>query len=122
MTQSKSRQQAEIAFDRVQSQFFARGQAVEELQTEEQTRQAKTQRLREARLARDEQRIKLAELASFTVAGTWGIQMHGSVRSMIQFHDVASCRVAGIPAMVTDSRGPIHVRREAITICSRSNR
>ncbi|MDM9628872.1 hypothetical protein QTL95_23525 [Rhizobium sp. S152] len=54
MTHSKSRQQAEIAFDRVQSQFFARGQAAEELQTEEQARQAKTQRLREARLARDE--------------------------------------------------------------------
>ena len=60
MTQSKSRQNAEIAFDRVQSQFFARGQAVEELQTEEQARQAKTQRLREARLARDE--AKIAEL------------------------------------------------------------
>ncbi|KRB57033.1 hypothetical protein ASE04_28775 [Rhizobium sp. Root708] len=56
MPQSKSRQQAEIAFDRVQSQFFARGQAVEELQTEEQARQAKTQRLRDARLARDEAR------------------------------------------------------------------
>ncbi|MBO9127849.1 MULTISPECIES: hypothetical protein [unclassified Rhizobium] len=56
MTPSKSRQQAEIAFDRVQSQFFARGQAVEELETEEQVRQAKTQRLREARLARDEAR------------------------------------------------------------------
>jgi hypothetical protein len=60
MTQSKSRNQAESAFDRVQSQFFARGQAVEELQTEEQARQAKTQRLREARLARDE--AKIAEL------------------------------------------------------------
>ncbi|WP_141683945.1 hypothetical protein [Rhizobium sp. AC44/96] len=56
MTQSNSREQAEIAFDRVQSQFFARGRAVAELQTEEQARQAKTQRLREARLARDEAR------------------------------------------------------------------
>ncbi len=56
MTQTKSRQQAEIAFGRVQSSFFAHGQAVEELQTEEQARQAKTQRLREARLARDEAR------------------------------------------------------------------
>ncbi|WP_111564812.1 hypothetical protein [Rhizobium sp. AN80A] len=56
MTHSKSRQQAEAAFDRVQSQFFAHGQAVEELQTEEQARQAKTQRLREARIARDEAR------------------------------------------------------------------
>ncbi len=56
MTPSKSRQQAEIAFDRVQSQFLARGQAVEELETEEQARKAKTQRLREARLARDEAR------------------------------------------------------------------
>ena len=54
MIQSKSRQRAEIAFDRIQSQFFARGQATEELQTEEQARQAKTQRLREARLARDD--------------------------------------------------------------------
>ncbi|OCJ18410.1 hypothetical protein A6U87_01345 [Rhizobium sp. AC44/96] len=56
MTRSKSREQAEIAFGRVQSQFFARGQAVQELETEEQARQAKTQRLREARLARDEAR------------------------------------------------------------------
>jgi len=54
MTQSKSRQQAEIAFDRVQFPFFARSQAVEELQTEEQVRQSKTKRLRDARLARDE--------------------------------------------------------------------
>ncbi|WP_081647294.1 hypothetical protein [Rhizobium grahamii] len=54
-THSKSRQQAEIAFNDIQSQFSARGQAVQEPETEEQARQAKTLRLREARLARDAQ-------------------------------------------------------------------
>jgi len=58
MTQSKSRQQDEAAFDRVQSRLFAHGQAVEGLQTEDQARQAKTQRLREARLGRDEARAQ----------------------------------------------------------------
>ncbi|MBB3318177.1 hypothetical protein FHT77_004073 [Rhizobium sp. BK181] len=54
-TYSKSRQQAEIAFSLIQSQFCAHGQGVQELETEEQARQVKTQRLRDARLARDAQ-------------------------------------------------------------------
>ncbi|CAN7728544.1 hypothetical protein [Neorhizobium sp. LjRoot104] len=54
MTYSKIRQQAEAAFDQVQSQFFARDHAVEELDYVAQEREAKTLRLREARLAREE--------------------------------------------------------------------
>lgn len=50
---SKSRQQAEIAFGAVQSQFFARGHAVEELQSIATMRDDKTNRLRAARLERD---------------------------------------------------------------------
>ena len=46
---SKSRQQAEIAFGKAQSQFFARGQAFEELDSITAARNEKTQRLREAR-------------------------------------------------------------------------
>lgn len=52
-TYSKSRQQAEIAFANEQSQFFARNSAVEELDAEVQARDAKTARLREARLAKE---------------------------------------------------------------------
>jgi hypothetical protein len=54
MTQSynKSRQQAEIAFGNVQSQFFGRGNAVEEQDLSIQAREDKTARLREARLAK----------------------------------------------------------------------
>ncbi|MGO4441021.1 hypothetical protein [Rhizobium sp. RAF56] len=52
-TYSRSRQQAEAAFGNLQSQFVARHQAVEQVDIVEQARQAKTQRLREARLARD---------------------------------------------------------------------
>jgi len=51
-TQSKSRQQAEISFG--QTQFFARGHAVEELTSIIDAREAKTQRLREARLAKEQ--------------------------------------------------------------------
>ncbi|WP_426122976.1 hypothetical protein [Pararhizobium sp. PWRC1-1] len=50
-----SRQQAEIAFSHSQSQFFARGHAVEELESIIDAREAKTARLREARLAKEEQ-------------------------------------------------------------------
>ncbi|WP_332302968.1 hypothetical protein [Rhizobium sp. GR12] len=50
---SKSRQQAEIAFGNTQTQFFARDRAAEELRSVEQAREAKTLRLREARLAKE---------------------------------------------------------------------
>ncbi len=52
-TQSKSRQQAEIAFGKEQSQFFARERAFEELDTIVLAREEKTLRLREARLAKE---------------------------------------------------------------------
>jgi hypothetical protein len=52
-TYSKSRQQAEIAFGNTQTQLFAKGKAVEELQSVDQAREAKTRRLREARLAKE---------------------------------------------------------------------
>jgi hypothetical protein len=54
-THSKTRQQAEIAFSHEQSQFFARGHAVEEMDAI--ARDAKTTRLREARLAKQAQDI-----------------------------------------------------------------
>ncbi|PKR89742.1 hypothetical protein CXZ10_07530 [Pleomorphomonas diazotrophica] len=50
---SKSRQQAEIAFGKTQSQFFARGQAFEEIDAITAARTEKTARLREARLAKE---------------------------------------------------------------------
>ncbi len=52
-TYSKSRQQAEIAFGNIQTQFFAKNNAVEELESVAQVRVAKTLRLREARLAKN---------------------------------------------------------------------
>ncbi|MDW9400685.1 hypothetical protein GOC23_08975 [Sinorhizobium meliloti] len=52
-TYSKSRQQAEIAFGKVQTQFFAKDKAVEEFESIARSREAKTLRLREARLAKD---------------------------------------------------------------------
>ncbi len=52
-TYSKSRQQAEIAFGNAQSQFFARNQAVEEIDAAEKALRDKTARLRAARLARE---------------------------------------------------------------------
>ncbi|KAA0683266.1 hypothetical protein DTW90_36540 [Neorhizobium sp. P12A] len=52
-THSKSRQLAEIAFGNVQSQFFARNSAVEELDSLTRSREEKTLRLREARLAKE---------------------------------------------------------------------
>ncbi|MBX5220493.1 hypothetical protein HJC04_09255 [Rhizobium sp. NLR8a] len=51
-TYSKSRQRAEIAFGNIQSQFFAKNKAMEELESHAQSQQAKTMRLREARLAK----------------------------------------------------------------------
>lgn len=62
-TFSKSRQQAEVAFGNVQSQFFSKTNAREELISEDQARQAKTLRLREARFAKEQ-----AERMAATVA------------------------------------------------------
>lgn len=55
MTQiySKSRQRPEIAFGNVQAEFYAKNNAVEELESAVQARDAKTLRLREARLAKE---------------------------------------------------------------------
>jgi hypothetical protein len=50
---SKSRQQAEIAFGNAQTQFFAKHKAAEEVQSIDNARDAKTLRLREARLAKE---------------------------------------------------------------------
>jgi hypothetical protein len=52
-TYRKSRQQAEIAFGATQSQFFARGHAVDELNSIVHAREEKTLRLREACLAKE---------------------------------------------------------------------
>jgi hypothetical protein len=59
-TYSKSRRQAESAFGHTQSQFFASNRAVEELESIVQTREAKTRRLREARLAKEAEGIAAA--------------------------------------------------------------
>jgi hypothetical protein len=59
-THSKARQQAEIAFGHTQTQFFARGHAVEELDSIAQAREEKTLRLRDARLAKEAQDIATA--------------------------------------------------------------
>ncbi|MFF2322802.1 hypothetical protein ACFVTJ_17270 [Agrobacterium sp. NPDC058088] len=53
-TYSKSRQQAEAAFGSLQAAFFAKNNAAEELESVAQARDAKTARLREARLAKEE--------------------------------------------------------------------
>jgi hypothetical protein len=53
-TYSKSRQQAETAFGNLQTQFFAKNNAVEELLSVAHARDAKTLRLREARLAKEQ--------------------------------------------------------------------
>ena len=63
---SKSRQQAEIAFDETQTQFFARNHAVEELDAVVQAREAKTQRLREASLAKEAEDIAAASEGMIT--------------------------------------------------------
>lgn len=60
---SKSRQQAEVAFGNVQSQFFSKNNAQEELKSEKQAREAKTFRLREARLAKEQAERTLATAA-----------------------------------------------------------
>ncbi|WP_337269913.1 hypothetical protein [Oryzifoliimicrobium ureilyticus] len=53
-TYSKARQQAEAAFGNLQTEFFAKNNAVEELESVVQSRNAKTLRLREARLAKEQ--------------------------------------------------------------------
>jgi len=65
MTQnhSKSRQTAEIAFNSLQAPFFAKNHAMDELEAITQSRDAKTQRLREARQAKE-----LADQAAATSA------------------------------------------------------
>lgn len=50
---SKARQQAEIAFAKVRSQFLARAQPVEELDLIVHARDEKTLRLKKARLAKE---------------------------------------------------------------------
>ncbi|NLS06249.1 hypothetical protein HGP14_23245 [Rhizobium sp. P32RR-XVIII] len=62
-TYSKSRQAAEIAFGNLQTQLFAKNHAMDELEAIAQSRVAKTQRLREARLAKE-----LADRTSATSA------------------------------------------------------
>ncbi|MGN7294466.1 hypothetical protein [Rhizobium sp. SAFR-030] len=59
-TQSKSRQKAELALALTQTQFFARGHAVEEMDSIVQARDAKTMRLREERLTREAKAIATA--------------------------------------------------------------
>ena len=65
-THSKSRQQAEIAFSHAQSQFFARNNSVDELDSLARSREEKTLRLREARLAKELQ--DRAEAPAFLLA------------------------------------------------------
>lgn len=54
MSHSKSRHQAELAFGKAQSQFLARNRAVDEHDFVAQARDEKTRRLREARLAKEQ--------------------------------------------------------------------
>lgn len=64
-TLSLSRQQAENAFSKAQSQFLARNRVFEEIDTIIQDREAKTARLREARLAKEcEERAKASAPSS----------------------------------------------------------
>lgn len=55
MSVNKSREHAQAAFSHLQSQFFARGSAVDEMDHVIRSREEKTSRLREARLAKEEQ-------------------------------------------------------------------
>jgi hypothetical protein len=52
-TQSRSRPQAEYAANLAQAEFFAKDNAVEEQQFVTQAREAKTLRLRDARMAKE---------------------------------------------------------------------
>jgi hypothetical protein len=62
-TQSKSRQAADVAFGKVQSQFIARSRVFEEMDQAVVARDEKTSRLREERLARESQE-RLSVLAA----------------------------------------------------------
>ncbi|HWU61656.1 MAG TPA: hypothetical protein VN112_06485 [Ensifer sp.] len=53
-TYSRARQLAEIAFGNVQTEFFSKNKAMEEFESATQLREAKTLRLREARLAKEQ--------------------------------------------------------------------
>ena len=70
-TYSKSRQRAENAFSAMltQAQFFAKNHAAEELEAVAQARDAKTQRLREARLAKESE-----ERMAATAVNTAGVK------------------------------------------------
>ncbi|VVT07843.1 hypothetical protein [Rhizobium sp. EC-SD404] len=63
-TYNKSRQQAEIAFDKARSQSLGKTRVVEELDTVVQAREQKTARLKKARLEKEMQ--DLAAKASET--------------------------------------------------------
>ena len=52
-THSRSRQTAELAFGKTQTEFFARGQAMDVLGSIAAARDEKTSRLREARKAKE---------------------------------------------------------------------
>lgn len=62
-TYSKSRQPAEIAIGNLQTEFFAENDMAAELKSAAQARDAKTVRLREARLAK-EQADRMAETSA----------------------------------------------------------
>ncbi|MGL4198131.1 MAG: hypothetical protein ACRCSX_10255 [Allorhizobium sp.] len=60
---TKSRQTAEIAFAKTQSQFLARGRALDEQDTIAEARDEKTKRLREARMTREREARESATAA-----------------------------------------------------------
>lgn len=68
-TYSRARQQAEIAFGNVQTGLFSKSNAMEELESATQMREAKTLRLREARLAK-EQAARTAAISSLLAKRT----------------------------------------------------
>ncbi|KPF47405.1 hypothetical protein ACSV9I_17150 [Rhizobium sp. G187] len=60
---TKSRQTAEAAFAKTQSQFLARGRAIDEQVSITVARDEKTMRLREARLAKERHDVESATAA-----------------------------------------------------------
>jgi len=62
---SKLREDAEINFAGMQSQFYGRGGAAEEVDAVVAAREAKTARLREARMAKDRRDLIAATAAKF---------------------------------------------------------
>lgn len=62
-TYSKSRQQAETAFGNLRTEFFAKNSAVEELASVARSRDAKTFKLRQERLAKEQVDRALAKSA-----------------------------------------------------------